>query len=181
MNKTKEFFKRKINRIGDFAYKGGYAYFIIICTSEKQPYLTSEDLINYLLLQLREETNRFLFKIYTYCFMPNHLHLLLVGEEKSNLLNCMKMFKQKTGYYFKQKNNKKLWQKSFFDHVLRKWESINELALYIFDNPVRKGLVDDFRKYPYLGSDLMNLEDAYELYRDHGSVDVDILLRRENL
>jgi hypothetical protein len=36
--------------------------------------------------------------------------------------------------------------------VLRKEEDAMNVARYIFNNPVRKELVDDFRKYKSLGS-----------------------------
>jgi len=36
-----------------------------------------------------------------------------------------------------------------YDHVLRKEESIEGVARYILDNPVRKGLVSDYKEYPF--------------------------------
>jgi len=44
------------------------------------------------------------------------------------------------------------WQKSFYEHILRKEELLDKVALYIWNNPVRKNIVEDFRKYPYSGS-----------------------------
>ncbi len=45
----------------------------------------------------------------------------------------------------------KLWQKSFYDHVIRKEEDLNSIAGYIFNNPVRKELVENYEDYPFLG------------------------------
>ncbi len=41
------------------------------------------------------------------------------------------------------------WQKDFFDHRLRHDESEREKADYILRNPVRAGLIDDWRRWPF--------------------------------
>lgn len=160
MGSDKEF-KRKRNRVKYFDYTGLFAYFITICTFEKQVYFDNTEIVSILLNILKQEVGRFNFSVYAYCFMPDHLHLLLVGDEESNLVKFIKTFKQKSGHYFKRRLEKPLWQKSYYDHVIRKRESINDIAVYIFNNPVRKKLVDDFRRYPYLGSFAMDVNDSY--------------------
>ena len=42
--------------------------------------------------------------------------------------------------------------KGAFDRALRTGEDLRQAALYILNNPVRKGLVEDFRLYPLCGS-----------------------------
>jgi len=61
-------------------------------------------------------------------------------------------YKQKTGFEFKKKLNRSLWQINYYEHILRREEEIKKIARYIFGNPVRKGIVDNYRKYPFLGS-----------------------------
>jgi len=46
----------------------------------------------------------------------------------------------------------RLWQINFYDHVLRTEENTMNVVYYISSNPMRKGLVDNFDKYPFLGS-----------------------------
>jgi hypothetical protein len=46
----------------------------------------------------------------------------------------------------------KVWQVSFWDRFLREEESLAELVLYVLNNPVRQGLVKDWRTYPFSGS-----------------------------
>jgi REP element-mobilizing transposase RayT len=85
--------------------------------------------------------------------MPNHLHLLLEGEnDNSDLKKFIIDYKQHTSYYYKQQNNKKLWQTNYYEHILRTEEQTLKVAYYIFNNPVRKELVDDFLKYKFHGS-----------------------------
>jgi REP-associated tyrosine transposase len=44
-----------------------------------------------------------------------------------------------------------LWQREFFDHVLRSNESYTEKWNYVFDNPVRAGLVSTAQEWKYAG------------------------------
>ena len=92
--------------------------------------------------------------------MPDHLHLLLSGKmEISDLQKAIKSFKQKSGYIFFDKYKKKLWHTSYYDHILRKDESITEIIKYILNNPVRKNLVASFKEYPFSGSLVFNIND----------------------
>ncbi|MBT8373813.1 MAG: transposase [Deltaproteobacteria bacterium] len=45
----------------------------------------------------------------------------------------------------------KLWQSSFYDHVLRNDEDVLEIAKYIVNNPVRRKVVTDYKQYPFSG------------------------------
>jgi hypothetical protein len=45
-----------------------------------------------------------------------------------------------------------LWQKNFYDHILRPQDSFAGVAGYIWMNPVRKGLCSDPLEYPHSGS-----------------------------
>jgi putative transposase len=140
-------------RVKYFSYKGQFAYFITICTSLKKNVFVSKIAFESVYGYLLDTSKDFNFEIYAYCFMPDHLHLLLVaGEEAADLNKFIKTFKLKSAFYFKKAFGEKLWQPSFYDHVLRKKESLNKIAEYILCNPVRKRLVEDYRDYPYLGS-----------------------------
>ena len=44
-----------------------------------------------------------------------------------------------------------LWQREFFDHVLRSSESYSEKWNYVRDNPVRAGLVSNASERKYAG------------------------------
>ncbi len=156
--KNKKYPKR--TRLKEFSYSGSFAYFVIICTYQKNIYFTNEKIVKIVLSILQLVASRFKFTIYAYCFMPDHLHLLSVGtDENSSLKDFIKAFKQKSGFYFKQRYNASLWQVSYYDHVLRREESLNDVARYIFENLVRKNLVEDFRKYPFLGSSIYPIDE----------------------
>ncbi len=136
-----------------FDYKGCYRYSITLCTYNKQAFFRDEKLANWLIETLKKKSRVFGFKVWAYCFMPNHLHLLIEGEnDNSDLMKFISDYKQYTSYYYKEQSKKKLWQTNFYEHILRKEEQTTKVANYIFNNPVRKELVRDFMEYQFLGS-----------------------------
>lgn len=85
--------------------------------------------------------------------MPDHLHVLAKGTlDSSNLVSFANMFKQRTAHQFRREHHEALWQKRYYDHILRPRESIEAVACYIWMNPVRKGLCADPSAYPVSGS-----------------------------
>lgn len=85
--------------------------------------------------------------------MPDHLHLLIEGiSDESDMQKFISLFRQKTGFWFRQQRNDRLWQDSYYEHVLRTHEDTFRIAGYIFENPVRKGLASNFMDYPHSGS-----------------------------
>jgi hypothetical protein len=61
-----------------------------------------------------------------------------------------------------------LWQRRFYDHALRASESIEIVAGYIWNNPVRAGLVSEADDYPFSGSLV------WDARRSSGSEDPDL-------
>lgn len=93
------------------------------------------------------------FDVYAYCFMPDHLHMELVGlSDRSDVAAMLRAFKGSTTARARALGVRNLWQKGFYDHVLRPGERENAVAWYIFNNPVRKGLVAEPTAWPHSGS-----------------------------
>ena len=145
---------KKRTRLKEFDYKGLYRYFITICTFNKeQIFKDNPSTVTWLVDILREQSRTFRFKIWAYCFMPDHLHLLLEGDDvNSDLKKFISSYKQISSFYYKERVGKQLWQINYYDHVLRKEEDNMNVAYYIFNNPLRKGIVDDFKQYKFIGS-----------------------------
>jgi len=55
-------------------------------------------------------------------------------------------------YRWKQQQGTALWQRSYFDRVLRSEEDTVGVARYLLENPIRAGLATRPEDYPYLGS-----------------------------
>ncbi len=147
-------YKRK-PRLPNFDYLGRHRYFITICTDQKQPLLEDSERVNAAIAVLAEKSHEHGFTVWGYCFIPDHLHLLLEGErEDADMQAFVRGFKQKTGYRYRSETTaaRQLWQPGYYDRVLRRDEDLQEVLKYIFNNPVRKGLVGHYGDYRYLGS-----------------------------
>ena len=84
--------------------------------------------------------------------MPDHVHILLDATAvDSDFRRLMNVWKQKTGFAYKRATGCRLWQSGYFDHVLRQDEDRLEMIAYLLANPLRAGLVQDIRDYPFLG------------------------------
>ncbi len=138
-------------RLRSFPYKGSFAYSLTICCDCRKPLLTGPDRIAKLRALLEDCADKHHFQIWAYCFMPDHLHLLVSGNGDSSLKDFIKLFKQASGYWHKHESGEKLWQDSYFDHVLRRDEDLLRVARYVFENASRKGLVKNWCDHPFMG------------------------------
>jgi putative transposase len=85
-----------------------------------------------------------------YCLMPDHAHLVWLGMDESS--------DQKQATRFLRQNLSPMlhpseFQKQPHDHVLKEEErernAFQSVCYYIQENPVRKGLVEDWAGYSY--------------------------------
>jgi len=147
-------------RLPGFDYRHPGPYHVTIGTYKRQPFLTSSELVAALREELASLAALAGVQVYAYCFMPDHLHLLLVLSGKMDLVEFVRRFKGRSTRIFWQHGGKgKLWQRGFYDHILRQEEDLREVARYILGNAVRAGLVQDFRAYQGSGSFVFRLED----------------------
>jgi putative transposase len=88
-----------------------------------------------------------------YCFMPDHLHVILQGlDDTADTWRTMVDFKQQTGFWFSRHRPQDAWQKDFYDHIIRADEDLGAQIRYVADNPVRWRLARIWSDYPYTGA-----------------------------
>ncbi len=80
--------------------------------------------------------------------MPDHLHLLASPLDRGN---SPRDFSKWLKRWFNEDivHPDWKWQEGVFDHLLRSDESAHEKWLYLRENPVRAGLVADWRDWPF--------------------------------
>jgi len=83
--------------------------------------------------------------------MPDHVHLVFQLLGNKTLSEVMKSLKQFTGRKIRQKMRlvNPVWQEQYYDHLIRKKESLFEIIRYCWYNPVRAEIVDTPKEYPY--------------------------------
>ena len=148
--------KRKHPRLDHYDYSTAGAYFITICTQGRRCLLArivgrglAPAEIQYtaygqiaqeqlLLLEQRYPS----LKIDQYVIMPNHIHAILLLEEtagvtvRPTIMDIVCAYKSLvTRQCKKVQPIDKLFQASFYEHVIRGREDYNEIAEYIVNNP----------------------------------------------
>jgi putative transposase len=139
-------------RMDPTAYEEGHSFFLTLSTAGKQPWFSDPSVVNASLTQLRTSAARYEADVFAYCFMPDHVHLLVATPPETSLIDFVKHFKQLTAYQFRRTHGTRLWQPRFYDHALRSDEDEERVAWYIWGNPVVAGIVNDAADYPYSGS-----------------------------
>ena len=93
--------------------------------------------------------------------MPDHVHLLV---QDPDVVDLVRLFKgRSTPSARRHEPGRRLWQRSFHDHGLRREESVETVAKYIFENPMRAGLVENPAEYPWSGSSVwQNWRELYQ-------------------
>jgi len=76
--------------------------------------------------------------------MPDHFHALWMFPSGRSMTQVVTGFKR---WLARQAGIR--WQRGFFDHRIRSWESAEEKRRYIRMNPVRAGLVQHEEDWPY--------------------------------
>ena len=153
-----EYPQRKLHRLKSWDYSQNGYYHITICTQNKRKVLSSvqqigtdcvikpSDIGKIVLScwQKMEEVSPYI-KLDYYCLMSNHLHGIIqikndiVGGQtpplqQTTLGNIIAFFKYKTT---KQVNSDTpLWQRNYYEHIIRNHQAYEEIAAYIIENPI---------------------------------------------
>lgn len=152
-----EYPKRKQVRLKDYDYSQNGAYFVTICTKDRKSIL-SEIVGNGLcavpiiqLSQIGIEVEKSIKYIHTdvnniisvdnYVIMPNHIHMLMTmssgGHGNPPLQDVIGYFKSYTTKRHNEINNTvniSLWQRSFYEHIVRNEQDYLEIWDYIDTN-----------------------------------------------
>src|SRR5580765_7084061 len=103
-----------------FDYVGLYRYFLTFCTDWRRPLFGTAAVVSLTLSQISRAAAHEGFALLAYCFMPDHLHLLVEGlTDAADCRRFIKSAKQNSGYYFEKEFNRKLWQRYGFERILR--------------------------------------------------------------
>ena len=119
-------------------------YFITICAQGRRDILASEKVVAVLREEWLSATDRHGWAVGSYCVMPDHIHFFCTdGEQGVTLSGFIAKWKEWTTKRLNREAgvDGKIWQKGFFDHLIRSSESYSEKWDYVRNNPVRAGLV----------------------------------------
>jgi len=148
--------KRKQIRIKDFDYSTAGAYFVTVCTKDRNKILWQSvgadnirpksislspvgEIVEQGILQISEHYKS--ITVDKYCIMPDHIHLIIrINCNESGRIISAPTLSTVVGslkrWVSKQAKNS-IWQKSFFDHAIRNEQDYVETMNYIKNNPLK--------------------------------------------
>ena len=150
--------KRKHPRLKEYDYSSDGVYFVTICTHNKKhllsqivgrPSAPAVQLTDYGIIaeqQLLLLRNRFPFvEVDSYVIMPNHIHIIFWfkpqaagASPRPTLMDVVCAYKSLTTYQCKKISPiDKLFQTSFYEHVIREGKDYEVKSKYILENPLK--------------------------------------------
>ena len=151
--------KRKSTRLKNYDYSSCGAYFITICTQNKEKILShivgegfplpklspkgekADKLINFIPEKYEHIT------VDKYVIMPNHIHFLLSIKNQNGRGNPSPTIENVIGWFKYQStkeinaafgtSGKTIYQRSFYDHIIRNEQDYKEIWNYIENNPIK--------------------------------------------
>ena len=120
-------------------------YFVTICVANRKPVLANKAALkafNIATAKLQE------WRVLAAMLMPDHLHAVVSPrkDRDAKLGNFSGALKR---WMREELNASWNWQPGCFDRLLRSNESLHEKWIYVQENPVRAGLVRDWKDWPY--------------------------------
>jgi putative transposase len=148
-----------------FDYVGFHRYSLTFRTFGDSDHFLEQSHVDLVLPQILRSADENQCAIPTYCFMPDHHHLLVEGtREDADLCRFVTRAKQFSGFHFSRQTGMRLWQRYGFERILRDYEDPRNAVRYIINNPVRKGLVASPEEYPYWGSSTRSRDELLDTY-----------------
>ena len=162
MDIEKDLPQRKPTRLTGFDYNTNGAYFITICTQDRRKLLSrvvGDDVLgvpkSVELLPHGKIADKYInqlndfydnVKVEGYVIMPNHIHIMLFVSENgtprtsspTKQTSAASQFVSTFKRFCNKDYGKNIWQRGFYDHIIRNHEDYEEHVKYIYENPTRR-------------------------------------------
>jgi len=123
-------------------------YFVTFCTANRKPILANNAIHNNFCRYAENAESRGI-AVGRYVIMPDHLHCFIRMAPQHSLGTTVRMMKRALSVAIEERMPH--WQPGFFDHLLRHRESYSEKWDYVYQNPVRAGLVERPEDWTFQG------------------------------
>ena len=160
-----EKFVRKNLRLKEYDYNNAGYYFVTICTQDKKCLLGRIDsagdanpcatnamiklspygiITEKYLLSMEEHDNN--IRLHKYCIMPNHIHMIIEIVKANNFgtqwaasptANHVSQAIRSLKCLTSRESGIHLWQRSFYDHIIRNEQDYLRIWEYIDTNPIK--------------------------------------------
>lgn len=127
-------------------YQSGGNYFFTLVSYHRRPLFSNPENVNRFKIAINKVKKKYPFSLNAIVMLPDHLHCLWkLPENDSNFSTRWRLIKR----YFSiqimtslnHRKEKKIWQRRFWEHVIRNENDWQKHMDYIHYNPVKHGLV----------------------------------------
>lgn len=144
---------RKKNRLENYDYSQNGAYFITICTRDRKKILSqivgADTIRPYEIIlsqygKIVDKAINNIANIYEnipvdkYVIMPDHVHMILRITNNGGRMVSAPTVIAGMKRYVSKKCGVSIWQKSYYDHIIRNQKDYNEIWEYIEHNPEKE-------------------------------------------
>jgi putative transposase len=129
----------------------GLTYSVTICCLDRQPFLAPEGAKALVAEAIEGMLGRGFARLDGYVVMSDHLHIMFELDASKSLADAVGDLKK---YVARRLNaalgrSGALWQRGYFDHVIRGEADYRRYLEYMLANPVRAGLAERVEEYPW--------------------------------
>lgn len=123
-----------------------YAFHVVLTTYNRNPVFSYFNNARKMIRALKFANDNGWCNSLCFVVMPDHIHWLVQVRSKtiSSLIASVKRFVSRSISDIDQ-----VWQKGFYDSVIRHEQDIQPIARYIVANPLRANLVRSVKDYPH--------------------------------
>jgi len=129
----------------------GLIYHVINRGNNRREVFYDENDYEHYLCLLHRYKQKFAFKLFAYCLMPNHVHLLLQRTEKGSLGQIMQAVTNAhtSRFQFRYQTSGHVWQGRYKNPIVSDDSYLLTVMRYVEQNPIRAGLVSDMKTYKW--------------------------------
>lgn len=131
-------------------YNGCYAH-VYSRSLEKRKIINSEDDFQFLKKQIIETKKEYSFKVFHYCLMQTHFHLVVEVCDVERFSIGMQVLKKAYTHRFNTKNNRfgAIWRDRYGSKLIEDENYLYVCGKYVENNPVEAGLVNVAVDWPH--------------------------------
>ncbi len=132
-------------------YEKNNLYFITTVIKDRRPIFKDELSCELILNIITYHRFRCNYNIKAFVIMPDHIHIIIQPKGKDDISDIMKKLKGSFSRYYNKinKTSGTIFQKGFYDNVIRTEKQLHETIDYIHYNPVKNGMVLEAKDYLY--------------------------------
>jgi len=170
----------------------GSSYFFTLVTHNRRPILCEPENINLLRDSFKRVIQQHPFAIDAIVILPEHLHCLWTlppGDADFSTRwrlikswfsrRCDSQYQGQVSASRRSKNERGIWQRRFWEHLIRNEQDFNHHVDYIHYNPVKHGLVLSPKDWQYSSFDRYVQRGVYNLDWGNSEILFDSLIAME--